>query len=131
MASALFLIEGGWRTLRECSLDAGRRGIAVTYLIKGSLSPEVRAMIHLMPRMRVVDVPRAWFYVAAWLVLIAGALSGRVRWVVTDHERTLAGLAGWCERVRVSLVFVAATPAGYALSVRRRTVPFEQVFGVT
>ena len=129
MAEALFLVERGWRALRECSLDAGRRGITVTYLIKGSLSPEVRAMIGLTPLMRAVDVPRSWFYVVVWWCLIAGTLGGQLRWVVTDDERTLDVLAGWCERFRVSLLFVEATPGGYTLSMQHRTVPFEQVFG--
>ena len=129
MAEALFLVERGWHALRECSLDAGRRGIAVTYLIKGSLSPGVRAMIRLIPLMRAVDVPRSWFYVAVWWRLLAGALGGRVRWVVTDDERTPDRLAGWCRRFRVSLVRVEETSRGYTLSVRRQAVPFEQVFG--
>ena len=131
MAEALFLVERGWRALRECSLDASRRGIAVTYLIKGSLSPEVRAMIRLTPLMRAVDVPRSWFDVAAWWCLIAGTLGGRLRWVVTDDERTLEAIAGWSQRFRLTLAYIEEAPGGYVLSVRRQTVPFEQVFGVT
>ena len=130
MAEALFLVERGWRALRECSLDAGRRGVAVTYLIKGSLSPEVRAMVGLTPLMRAVDVPRSWFYVTAWWCLIAGALSGRLRWVVCDHERTLAAIKPWAQRLGVTPVLIRELADGMELSVEGRVVPLEELCGL-
>ncbi len=129
MANVLSLVERGWRGARECSLILSARGISVTHLIKGSLSPDVRVMIQTVPHTRIIDVPRLWFRVATWgHVLFVGG-RGMTRWVLVDHERTLRELSGWCRLTGVTCILIQPSGNGYQFSVEQRGASLDEVFG--
>ena len=129
MADALSVVEQGWRGARECSLILRTRGIAVTHLVKGSLSAEVLAMIHPDALIRVIDVPRTVFRVRLWVLLAWRTLTKRVRWVLVDNDRTLRELGGWCRWCGLTPVFIRETTDGFELSVNRRVAEIAEVFG--
>jgi len=129
MASVLSLVERGWRGARECSLVLAGRGMGVLHLIKGSLEPEVLAMIQARPGIRLTGIPRPLFRLVLWLVLVGQTLAGRLRWVLVDNERTLRAVAPWCALCRLTPVLIEPDGNGYRLSIHRRVAPLDEVFG--
>ncbi len=127
-SDVLSVVEQGWRGARECSLILRTRGIAVTHLVKGSLSAEVLAMIHPDSLIRIIDVPRATFRARLWALLVWRTMTKRVRWVLVDKERTLRELGGWCRWFGLTPVFIRETTEGFELSVNRRVAKIAEVF---
>ena len=122
-AEVLFAVERGWRGARECSRTLSRQGIAVTHVVKGWAPKEVRALVTPLPFVRMVWVPRWWFRLPLWVLLVAGSLRRRVRWVVVDHERTLREVSGWCKRTGVTLLWMQEHEHGYQLLNNGQPIP--------
>jgi hypothetical protein len=102
--------------------------VQVTHLIKGSLSGELRAMIRPLPHVRIVSVPRTVFRIRLWGTLVWRTAMGRLRWLLSDHERTLREVSWWCRRFGVMLVSIHETEHGYELWVDGQAMPFASVF---
>ena len=88
----LSVVERGWRGARQCSLALDAMAIPVTHLIKGYLTPELRAMVRPYPHIRLVSVPRVLFRVWLWPIVLWQTATGRLRWMHIDHERTFKGV---------------------------------------
>ena len=125
----LSLVERGWRGARECSLILGRRQVRVRHLVKGWVSPDVRALIVLQTHESLNSVPRPLFRIRLWLALLGAAARRQGGWVLVDHERTLREIAWWCRVWRWTPVFVQDTDDGYILMVDGQPKPFTTVFG--
>ena len=111
----LSLVERGWQAARECSLDVQQQGISVVHLIKGYVAPEVRALITPYSHIQVVSVPRELFWPFAWLYCAGLMLTGRLRCILVDRERSLGRVRNWLWRSGVSLVMVQEGRHGYEL----------------
>lgn len=122
---ALSLAERGWQGSRECALALDARGIAVTQVVKGWVSRDVQQLITPRPHVTWRAVPRRIFWAIMWLELVGRTATGRLRWVLVDHERRVRELAGWCRSFRIVLVFVQETPAGTKLVVDGRPASWE------
>ena len=129
MAEALSLVERGWRGARQCSLALYAQRMAVTHLVKGCLSREIRGMIASHPFIRVRAVPRWIFPALAYGMLIGATVRGRLRWVLIDHPRTLARLEWWCRQTGVVAVLVNELDEGYELRAGGQPQAFSEVFG--
>lgn len=123
----LSLVERGWRGARECSLTLDAKAIPVTHLIKGSLAPDVRAMIRPSPHIEILDVPRWAFRIWLWVLVIWRTLQGRLRWILLDHERTARETAWWCRRFGITPVMVQEHDRGYDLTVHGQQVSLEEL----
>ena len=126
----LSLVEDGWRGARECSLILSPHGIPVTHLIKGRLDPALRAAMRPAPHTVLLSVPRRWFPLWLWWLLIAQTLSGRLRWVLVDRARTARRLAWWCRMAGVMVVLVRETETGFELEIDQRPISLAETFGV-
>lgn len=124
----LCLVERGWRGARECSLALNARAIPVTYVIKGYVTPALRAMIRPYPAIRLLSAPRALFRCWVWWALGWGAMTRRLRCVLVDHERTLREISWWCRLWRVTPVTIREHDQGYELWVENQRRPFASVF---
>ena len=111
----LSLVERGWQAARECSLDARQQGIDFVHLIKGRLTRAVRALISPRPNVQIVTIPRSLFWLWAWALLIGSSVSGRLRSVFVDNERSYRRLQGWTRVARVNLIIVRQGSGGYEL----------------
>ncbi len=120
MPELLSLVERGWQGARECSLALAPRGIRVTHLVKGRLPADVRALIQPVEGIAIADAPRWWFRGSLWSRLIWGSLTRRLRWILCDHERTLAAIQPWCGPMGVTPVLIRELAEGAELSVRGR-----------
>ena len=123
----LSIVERGWRGARECSLALHRLAIPVTHLIKGYIGGPVRAMIQTTPLTTIVSVPRALFRVWLWGMLMWQTATGRLRWVLLDHERTLREISWWCRRFGVVPVMLQEHAQGYDLMIDRRRCTLEEL----
>jgi len=127
--TVLSLVERGWQAARTLSLEVQSDRIRVVHVIKGWLSREVRAMIHPTPAIRILAIPRAWFWVGAMVSVAALMCRGRLRTIVVDNERSFRRVRRWtrCARfarfARVSVTFIQPRPDGYALSVDAQELP--------
>lgn len=129
MAEVLSLVERGWRGARECSLVLGQRGDRVRHLIKGTLDPEVRAMIAPAPGVVCEDVPRALFRARMWWVLVRAVMGRRLRWVLVDNPRTEREVAGICRAGGSAVIAIKGTADGYILQRGSRAVTLQEAFG--
>ena len=91
----LSFVERGWQAARERSLMLQQEGITVVHLIKGMVSSEVLALVTLSPMMRLVSVPRVWFWprVLGWVMW--GRWRRSLRGVLVDNTRTERRMARW------------------------------------
>ena len=103
-------------------------GIPVTHLIKGYLRPDLRAMIRPAPHIRLVSVPRPLFRLWLWSLLLWQTLTGQLRWLLIDHERTLGEVSWWCRLWGVSPLVIQQDADGYALWLNGRRVPVQDLF---
>jgi len=124
----LSVVERGWRGARECSLVLSTVGVPVTHLIKGFLNAELREMIRPYPGIRMISVPRPLFRLWLWWTLCWQTTTGRLRWVLLDHERTLREISWWCRRFGLTSVAVHETHQGYELWVGGRHMPLALAF---
>ena len=102
----LSLVERGWAAARACSLDAQRQGMCTVHLVKGRLSRAVHTMITPTPHVHVVSVSRSVFWPAAWALCGWLALTGRLRSVWVDNERSMRRVRQWVPRARIRPVLV-------------------------
>ena len=125
----LSVVERGWRGARECSLTLNAWAIPVTHLIKGYLSPELRAMVQPHPYIRIVSAPRVAFRIWLWGMLLWCTARGRIQWLLVDHERTLREVTWWCRMCGVILVVIHETAQGFTLELDgQQQMPLVSVF---
>jgi hypothetical protein len=103
----LSFVERGWQAAREWSLGEERQGAAVVHLIKGWLDAEVLALIRPAARVRLVRIPRRWFWPVAWGWVAWGLCSGTLRTILVDNERSLRRVRAWVRGAPVELLQVA------------------------
>ena len=127
----LSLVERGWQAARECSLDLDRAGVQTIHYVKGHLSQDVCAMIAPKPHIRVVDLPRRLFWWGMWPRLTAYAMTGAVRSVLVDNERSYRRLQRWFRWTHINIVLVRPAANGYefwnGLQPIGRTVWYEML----
>lgn len=111
----LSLVERGWQAARECSLELQQQGMCVIHLVKGRLSGAVHAMIAPKPHIHVVSMSRNLFWPAAWALCGWLSLTGRLRSVMVDNERSMRRVRRWVRRPRVNPVLVREGRDGYEL----------------
>ena len=128
-AGVLSGVERGWRGARELSLELSARAIPVTHLIKGHLTRELRAMIQSYPAIQIVSVPRPLFRVWLWGILLRQTATGRLRWLLIDHERTLREVGWWCRLTGQTPVMIHETDSGCDLQVAGQPVSKASLFG--
>ena len=124
----LSLVERGWRGARDCSLALSAMRIPVTHLIKGRLDADVQAMIRPFSSIAIMSVPRAWFPPTLWWVMIRGTLTGKLRWVLMDHERTWKFVAWWCRIFHLTPVMIQERGPTYELRVEQGVRSLNAVF---
>ena len=124
----LSLVERGWSGARTCSLMLNIIAIPVTHLIKGWLNAEHRAMIQPRPHIRIISVPRPMFRIGMWLALAGSTLTGRLRWVLIDQERTHQEIGWWCRLFGIVPLMIRETHGGYELEQHGRPVSSAAVF---
>lgn len=118
----LSLVERGWQAARECSLDLHRRGVCVIHLIKGTLDHAVHALIAPQPHIRLMSVARSWFWPMAWLLCTALTLSGQLRAVLVDNERSFRRLRGWTRLAGINVIMVRNGREGYEVWAGSRCI---------
>ena len=106
------LVERGWQAAREYSLDAQRSELEFLHVVKGRLDRSVRALIVPRPNTRLLSISRRWFWPAAWSILAWGVLTGRLRTVLVDNDRSFRRLKVW---MRVAGICLMKLPAGGSL----------------
>ena len=84
----LSLVEHGWRGARRCSLALAAQGLAVTHLLRGWIPKDVVRLIGPHPNIHLVRLPRRTFHLWTWGWLAASTMTGRLRWLLVDRERT-------------------------------------------
>ena len=127
--SVLSLVERGWAGARQCSMDLSGRGISVHHLIKGHLGRGVRAMIAPVPHVRLTSVPRPLFRFVLWWAVVTETLTGRLRWLIVDHERALGEVQWWCRLFGLTPLFIRDFDDRYELSAGGRIVTAADAFG--
>ena len=98
------LVERGWQAAREYSLDAQRGEIEFLHIVRGRLDRSVRALVAPRPNIRLLSIPKRWFWPAAWSILTWGALTGRLRTVLVDNDRSFRRLRTMRRVAVVSLI---------------------------
>ena len=111
----LSLVERGWQAARELSLDVQPHGVRVIHLIKGRLSHAVYQLITQKPHVRILSVPRPFFWPMLGLVTIGLLLIGRLRAVLVDNERSFRRLRGWTSWASLTVTMVQQGARGYEL----------------
>ncbi len=81
------LVERGWQAARECSLELQRSGLEIVHVMKGSVSPDVLALIAPIPSIRLVSVARSWFWPLAIGWVLWARWRGILRGVLVDNTR--------------------------------------------
>lgn len=94
----LSFVEDGWESARMLAIGGVEQcGWRVRHLIKGTVAPEVLAMVTPYPGMSLVSIPRAWFRVVVGCVLLCRLMARRLSFVIVDNPRT-RGWVSWCAR---------------------------------
>jgi len=105
---ALSFVERGWQSARMLSIAlVTERQFRVTHYLKGTVAPEVLAMITPYPGMRIVPVARQLFCVVTLAVLLATLVRRQLRLVIVDHPRTSARARLFLQPWRIPLVEAA------------------------
>ena len=112
----LSLVERGWSAARKCSLELQCEGIGMLHLVKGRLSPEVRAMVQPKPGIALLGLPYSLFWPAAWMLCVWLAARGRLRAVLVDNERSQRRVGCWLGWSAGTVVMVQDTEAGWGVS---------------
>jgi len=111
----LSLIERGWQAAREFSLDLCQSGVCVVHVIKGNLSPSVRALITPAPNVRIISVHPQLFWPVAWVLLTGWWLTGRLRSLLVDNDRSQGRFFRCARLLHLNLTVVRAGAHGYEL----------------
>ncbi len=109
------LVERGWRAVREYSLGPQQQDMLFLHVIKGRLSRPLRALIAPRANTRLASLPRQVFWLAAWCVLAGLAVSGRLRGILVDNEKSWRRLARFSRIARVPLSIVRSGTSRYEL----------------
>ena len=129
MPCALSLVERGWQGSRESSQRLGRQGISVIQLVKGRLPSDIDDLVPPEPWLRLRGFSRSWFRFAVWFHLAWPAPAGRIRWLMTDNERTLREVRRGCRAAGIRPILIHETMQGYELLEDGQLRTFEEVFG--
>lgn len=116
----LSLVERGWQAARLYSLHHAGERLHCVHLVKGRLGRDVHALIAPVPHVRLVSVPRNAFWLIAALSCAWWRMTGRLRSVLVDNERSYRRLRSW-GWLHVKLLLVTLeTPDGvrHAVPVR-------------
>ena len=85
----LSLVEDGWQSARMLSIAlVSQLGLETRHYIKGRVDPAVLEMITPYAGIHLVSIPRRWFPVVCWWLLLWGCLRHRWRLIVVDRQRT-------------------------------------------
>ena len=98
------LVERGWQAAREYSLDVRYGELEFLHVVRGRLDRSVRALIVPRPNTRLLSISRRWFWPAAWSILAWGVLTGRLRTVLVDNDRSFRRLRATMRIAGVSLL---------------------------
>ena len=85
-------------------------------------------MIRPYPYIHIVSVPRLLFRAWLWTIMLWQTATGRLRWILIDHERTLKEVGWWCRVFRVTPVVIQQTAQGYELRLNGQSVSFASLF---
>lgn len=98
------LVERGWQMARERSLELREQGVDVRHLIKGRVPPEVLSLVTPHPTIRLMSVPRPWFW--PWVFVQVMWARGRrvLQEIWVDNDRTQQRLSRWVRGTTGSLV---------------------------
>jgi hypothetical protein len=108
----LSFVERGWQAAREWSLAEERRGADVIHLIKGRLDAGILALILPAEGVRLVRIPRRWFWLLAWGWVAWGVCSGALRTILVDNDRSLRRVGSWIRGRRIELLRLPEPQAG-------------------
>ena len=118
----LSLVERGWQAARVCSLEAEPHGVRVLHVVKGRLDRSVLALIEPKPHIRLVSLPKNFFWPVVFPLMAWCAAISRLRVVVVDNERSARRLAGWARALWVRLMIIQWHAGGYELREHGRVV---------
>ena len=110
------LVERGWQAAREHSLEVKHHEVMVIHLIKGRLSRDIRGLIAPYPGIRLISLPRAIFWPAAWSLIAWAPVVGRLQAVLVDNERSDRRVHRWLHPH--TKIFGVGVNAGSAKLVR-------------
>ena len=85
-------------------------------------------MIQPVHGVRLVSVPRAMFPASLWGMVVWRTITGRLRWVLIDHERTLQKLSWWCRRWGLMPIIIRERAEGYDFLVNGQPQSLTEVF---
>ena len=92
----LSFVEDGWQSARMLSIALVRElGLETRHYIKGRVDPCVLEMVTPYAGMRLISIPRRWFPMVCWWLLVWGCLRRRWCLIVVDRQRTHR----WAQRV--------------------------------
>lgn len=114
-AVILSLVERGWQAARELSLDLQRDGFRSIHLIKGRLDRSVHSLIAPQPHVQLVSWHRRVFWPATALLTLGWFMTGRLRAILVDNDRSYRRLRGWARVGHVHLALVRQGPQGHEL----------------
>ena len=111
----LSLVERGWQAARELSLDLLEQRIFFVHVLKGYLDRSLRASIAPRPNTRILSLPRTLFWPAMSLLALGLFLTGRLRSILVDNERSVRRLRGWARLVHLPVTMIRQGTDGYEL----------------
>ncbi len=91
----LSLVERGWQAARLLSLDYAEQGTGTLHIVKGRVPGEVRAIVRPVPGIRLAALPKTLFWPVLWLICAGTQLTGRLRGVIVDNERSEKRVRSW------------------------------------
>lgn len=91
----LSLVERGWQTAREWSLRECPPRTRVVHVIKGTIQPEIRALIRPVAGVEVMAVPRRAFWPLIFSLFLWQACRGRLQTVLVDNLRSHRRVGRW------------------------------------
>jgi hypothetical protein len=108
----LFIVEVGWKGIREVSLTVLKNNLSVNILIKGAVDKKVLEIItRPSDKYRVRSIPRWFFRIYLFFYLIGNKMTGGLRGVVVSKARTRDWVRGFWYNAKLLL----ETDTGYEL----------------
>ena len=111
----LSLVERGWQAARTCSMEMASESLPCLHLVKGHLAHEVRGLIAPIPHVRLVSVPRRIFWPLVALWCLRWHLTGMLRGLLVDNERSYRRLKRWAQWLGIDLFLIKLVGQGYEL----------------
>ncbi len=92
--SILSLVEKGWAGARQLTIPVCQQGTAVRHVIRGVVSQEVIQVLTPYPGMQICGIPRLWYRVTVWAMLVWGSCRPMTA-VLVDNPKTADWVARW------------------------------------